>query len=183
MPFVKKSKVLVIDACVARAAGDASSTNRASSVARDCLTLIFQICHRAVFTGEVTEEWEKHQSTFARAWKGKMKDKEKRLSRNPVRLPRLTAFIEKSSCEETKRDAMLKDVRLIEAAMAADKIIIPFDNKARDLFKELARKFKSIRAITWINPLEEGIEVLESLAGVTRHTEHTLGGLDPTDKK
>lgn len=58
---------------------------------------------------------------------------------------------------EKARAAMLKDVHLLEAAMAADETIIALDEIVRDLFAKTSDSVGEIRSIVWVNPdkLEE----------------------------
>ena len=65
------SRRLVIDASVARAAGD-TSMHPTSRSCRDFLLAILEICHRFVMTQSIKEEWDKHQSGFARKWRVSM---------------------------------------------------------------------------------------------------------------
>ncbi|MBF0552819.1 MAG: hypothetical protein HQK60_20080 [Deltaproteobacteria bacterium] len=57
MSSIKKSKVLVIDACVAGAAGNSSSTDEKSRELREFLKSVLTICHKVIFTDDITKEW------------------------------------------------------------------------------------------------------------------------------
>src|SRR3954452_5022187 len=76
--FVAKvrSRRLVIDASIARAAGD-SSTHPTSRNCRDFLLIVLEICHRAVMTAPILEEWNRHQSRFASTWRKSMMARKK----------------------------------------------------------------------------------------------------------
>jgi len=63
--------MLVIDASVARAAGDVSM-NPTSRNCREFLQTVLQICHRMALTAPIQEEWNRHQSRFARDWRTSM---------------------------------------------------------------------------------------------------------------
>ncbi|MGA9382780.1 MAG: hypothetical protein WBV73_28800 [Phormidium sp.] len=64
----KVSKLLVIDASVARAAGGESAKSPTSKYCRDFLLAVLDISHRVVMTPDIRKEWDKHQSSFARTW-------------------------------------------------------------------------------------------------------------------
>jgi hypothetical protein len=66
-----RSRLLVIDAPIARAAGD-ESMNPASRNCRELLQTVLQVCHRMAFTIKIQEEWNRHQSGFARTWRKAM---------------------------------------------------------------------------------------------------------------
>jgi hypothetical protein len=50
---------------------------------------------------------------------------------------------------------MLKDAHLLEAALAADCVIISADNKAWKLFTAARAQVKPIKKIEWANPADE----------------------------
>jgi len=72
--------------------------------------------------------------------------------------------IESSFKKDEGRDVMLKDLLLIEAAMASDQIIVSLDESARNHFYETAKQFNEFKSIVWVNPTiaeEEAITWLE----------------------
>jgi hypothetical protein len=64
------SKLLVIDASVAHAAG--WSDHPDSSAGRHFLRAVLDVCHQMVLTPEVAEEWRRHQSKYTRTWRTEM---------------------------------------------------------------------------------------------------------------
>lgn len=62
-----------------------------------------------------------------------------------------------SGCAATSkdRDAMMKDVHLVEAALATDKIIVSRDDTARELFSGASKNVGEIQKVIWVNPAEE----------------------------
>ena len=70
------SRVLVIDASIARAAGDLSK----HPTSRNCcefLQAVLDLCHRMVLTPPIREEWNKHRSRFASKWRVSMMARKK----------------------------------------------------------------------------------------------------------
>ena len=57
----------------------------------------------------------------------------------------------------------IKDAHLIEAAQAADRIVISFDTTARSLFRKLSDEVAWVGEIGWVNPEEDPDEVREWL--------------------
>ena len=66
-----RSRVLVIDASIARAAGEVSM-HPTSRDCREFLQAVLRLAHRMAMTARIQEEWNKHQSNFARRWRTAM---------------------------------------------------------------------------------------------------------------
>jgi hypothetical protein len=69
------------------------------------------------------------------------------------------------AANDREREAMLKDIHLIETAMAADRIVISLDETARKLFIKVATRVGELRDIVWVNPEkmeEEPVSWLEN---------------------
>ena len=73
----KVSKLLVIDASIARSCGAPNATFPTSKNCRDFLNAVLTICHRMVLTDDIKEEWDKHQSIYAKKWRSSMVAKRK----------------------------------------------------------------------------------------------------------
>jgi hypothetical protein len=154
----KTSKRLVIDASIARSSGDENAVFPTSKRCRDFLLATRDICHQAVMTAAIREEWNRHQSRFARAWRVSMVARRKL---HIIDVPADEQLREKISQATTKtrdREAMLKDTHLIEAAIATDQILVSLDETVRVLFTEAVGRIGEIRRICWANPdkIEEG---------------------------
>jgi len=147
------SKRLVIDASVARSAGGEEATYPTSVHCRDFLIAVLDICHKFVMTPDITEEWNKHQSDFARKWRSRMVAKRKfEFLDIPVN-EELWEKIDKIAGSDRQRAEMFKDLRLIEAAMATDKTVISLDdNTARKFFGRAAVQVDELKDIVWVNP-------------------------------
>jgi hypothetical protein len=170
------SRRLVIDASVARSSGDENATYPTSKRCRDFLLATRETGHQAVMTPGIRDEWNKHQSGFARRWRVSMLARKKLCIANVARNDELREKIERTAAKEKHRKAMLKDMHLIEAAMATDRVIISLDETVRALFSEAARGVSELRIVLWANPdkTEEGCLVwLE--AGAKAETRRYLG--------
>lgn len=53
---------------------------------------------------------------------------------------------------DNQREAMIKDIRLIDAALATDKIVISLDERVRKLFAKAAEQVNELKDIIWVNP-------------------------------
>ena len=154
----KKSRRLVIDASVARSSGGENATYPASKRCRDFLQATLEAGHQAVMTADIRDEWDRHQSGFARRWRVSMKAR-KRLCRADVTPnDKLRKKVERTATKESHRKAMLKDMHLIEAAKATDHVIVSLDEIVRTLFINAARSVTELRIVIWANPdkTEEG---------------------------
>ena len=68
---------IVIDADVARAAGDSPDGSGVAKACRDFLQAVLEICHHAVWTPEIAAEWKRHASRFSRKWRVQMAGRRK----------------------------------------------------------------------------------------------------------
>jgi hypothetical protein len=149
----KRSRRLVIDACVAGAAG--LTEHPTSSSCRQFLETVRDVCHRVVFTEEIRLEWRKHRSRFAWGWYRAMAARRKVIHVSPTPHVHVRALIQKLPVSEAQREEIRKDVHLIEAAIQTDHTIISSDERARAPFREIARRVPSIRQVVWVNPTRE----------------------------
>ena len=163
------SKVLVIDASVARAAG--TSENPTSGATRRFLDSVLEVCHRMALTTPIREEWRRHQSKFTKRWRLAMYARKKIVVLQESADPSLTARILDTGHNDEDRRAMLKDIPLIVAALQADRIVVSRDDNARVLFQ-----VRELNAITWVNPVDEPERVREWLEqGAAEIEEWKLG--------
>lgn len=146
------SKRLVVDASVARSAGRENARDPTSVYCRDFLKAVRTICHQVVMTQEIGEEWQRHQSSFARQWLLSMTARRKVYRLDDVLDNDLRGRIEQVASNERAAEAIRKDYRLIEAAIATDRIVISLDDRARNLFTVAAQSVGNLRDVAWVNP-------------------------------
>ena len=154
-------KKLVIDASVARAAGGDSAEHSTSKSCRDLLAAVLNICHHAVFSQSIEDEWNKHQSIFARKWRSSMMARKKL---HLIDVPEDIILRRKVERSDSGTEAMMKDIHLIEAALLSDKRIISLDDAARSNYAETSDRVKEIGGVIWVNPdMHEEEEVIQWL--------------------
>ena len=163
------SKRLVIDASVARAAGGEDAVFPGSKYCRDFLKATLVICHHVVMTPEISGEWKRHRSAFARGWLVSMVARKKIYHIENVVNDDMRSRIEHATeqAQEYKREAMRKGLLLIEAAIATDRVIISLDETVRELFAKATQRVGELRNIVWVNPArteEQPIRWLENRA-------------------
>jgi len=148
-------KRLVIDADIAQAAGGIDAVHPTSVSCRDFLESVLKICHHAIITQEIKEEWDNHQSIFANRWRYSMMSKRKlHFIKTDTDLDKaLREKINHAGANKKDLEAMLKDIHLIEAALKTDGTVISGDERVRKLFASASLKSVSeIKNIVWEIP-------------------------------
>lgn len=174
------SKRLVIDASVARSSGGEEATYPVSVHCRDFLKAVLDICHKVVMTPDIREEWNKHQSEFARKWRSQMVARRKfEFLDIPVN-DDLWEKIDILAGSNKQRAEMFKDLRLIEAAIATDKTVVSLDdNTARKFFSRASVQVDELKDIVWVNPtkIEEEKPIEWLTEGAKPESDRLLGTL------
>jgi hypothetical protein len=148
----KTSAELVIDACVARASGKENATYPTSKNCRDFLLAVLDNGHRLVMTPEIRNEWNTHESSFARSWRKTMVAKKKMTYICVGQDEQIRGKIANCSQNERVVDLLLKDMLLIQAAFATGYSVTSIDEEARSYFNEVARVVNELQCIVWVNP-------------------------------
>jgi hypothetical protein len=149
----KASAALVIDASIARAAGE--TEHPVSSACRSFLQEVLNICHRVVLTPEISAEWKKHRSKFAYGWLASMWARKKVVRPAIVENAELRRTIQSLELTDRAREAILKDIHLVEAAFATDHAIASLDETARRHLRLIAEHVESLKSLVWVNPAKD----------------------------
>lgn len=154
MPSKKKQKSLVIDSDVASSASETS--NPRSINCRQALDKILELQYGLVLTADLQEEWGRHRSRYFRRWLTKMFGSKLQvpLKDDIVINQKLRANLSSNAKSESDAEAMLKDVHLLEAALASDETILSMNSSDRDRFKAICEQIALIQNIIWVNPNE-----------------------------
>jgi hypothetical protein len=117
-------------------------------------------------TPAISDEWRRHQTSFVRKWRRWMNGPKKLVPPDPgFSSEELFARIERLAVSDQDRESMKKDLCLIEAALAADQIVVSRDEAVRALFAQVSQKVGELRTVVWVNPdkaEEQPITWLES---------------------
>lgn len=159
------SRRLVIDASIARAGGGEGAAHPTSRRCRDFLSKMLDVCDSFVMSKAISGEWRRHQSNFARRWRVSMVARKKLFLVNPSTNDGLREAIRQEAASRNELTEMLKDAHLIEAAMAADGIVVSLDEEARGFFSRIAGGVGVLRVIRWLNPVDAEEEALAWLEG------------------
>ena len=146
------SKRLVIDADVAGASGDETATDRGAKHCRDFLKEVSLLNHHVVMTPEISNEWKRHQSSFARRWRVSMDARKKVYRVSPPENGERRYKIEGTATGENEVEEMRKDFHLLEAAQETDQTVISLDETVRECFARATQHVGEIRDIVWVNP-------------------------------
>jgi hypothetical protein len=155
----KRSMLLVVDASVARSAGE--TEHPVSSCCRNSLLAILTICHRVVMTEAVQNEWNRHTSRFTRKWFRSMVAKKKVHRCEGLQLSHVDEACEGLSAAE--QDGLRKDLCLVEAACAGDGIVVTRDDAIQGIWHKCHNRLCAPKSITWINPVTDSVQALEHL--------------------
>jgi hypothetical protein len=177
-----RSRSLIVDASIARAAGPEGSTHPTSRHCRVCLLAVLEVCHHLVMTEAIREEWDEHRSGFARAWLVSMFARRKvdrlDVAADSVFRERVT----RAAPDEAVAAIMAKDCHLVEAARAADRSVLSLDDAVRDHFRRAAGQVRELRDVSWVNPCsadEDAIRWLEE--GAPRERRRFLGSVPASE--
>lgn len=172
----KMSRRIVVDASVARSAGE--SQLPVSSRSREFLQAMLRICHQVVMTPEIRQEWRRHRSTYSSRWLAIMTSKRK-VFNAPVdhaRQDALVAAILASNLGVRQRREAEKDCLLVSAAWAADNLVASNDDRVRKLLASQVDITPDLARLVWVNPTapaETPIQWLES--GARNDSSRRLG--------
>ncbi len=170
------SKVIVIDASILRTAGEPSKIDQRSAKCRQFLEAMRRICHRAILTPEMKVEWDKHQSNFGTRWRASMARIGKIVFSHIEIDQTLRSAIRDASPDKHIAEIMIKDARLIEAALASDQIVVSLDDKARLHFRDICVRITRLKRVSWINPNVKSDQYVKWMEeGAKSLKDHKLG--------
>jgi hypothetical protein len=146
-------KLLVVDACVARSAG--MTEHPVSANCRALLITVQDCGHRIRLQPALLDEWQRHMSRFARTWLVRMMARRKVVT-GPAPCPGdVEVAIARRIADAATLAEVNKDLHLVGAAIASDKIVISLDDKVRQYLAQPAREVAAVGAIMWDNPCEK----------------------------
>jgi len=161
------AKKIVVDACVARAAGEKSQFPL-SVDCRKFLKYLFEATnHKLVMSPDLIKEWDKHQSNFSLQVRTALARKGRIHYIQKTTIPNLRATIQKIK-DQGRVNAILKDIHLIESALYSDQTVVSNDEKVRNHLKSVCDvvKYNNVHIlplITWVNPTIDNENVISWL--------------------
>jgi hypothetical protein len=116
-----------------------------------------------VLSPPLLEEWRRHRSQFSASWLTRM------FARKQVEIldphpedETLGRRILATTRSRTKRRALEKDLLLVEAAFATDRIVVSRDEKIFTLLCQACEAVPELCEITWAHPAHHGSAWLEA---------------------
>lgn len=143
-----------MDTNVARSASE--SEHPISDACRQVLETMLSKQHKVVLTATQYREWQKHQLPFTRNWLARMVSKKLWHVLVPEPDSGLTDRIYALDCTARARKEMLKDVHLLENALATDNIVLSQETNVLGLFCKYVAALQVPRPIAWVNPADDG---------------------------
>ena len=160
---------LVIDADIARSAGE--SEHPISSACRRFLETMLNVGHHFVMTDAIKREWRRHISRYSRKWRTQMYGRrlviKTEIDEDETLRERIDAAVHWDQTETVD-----KDVHLIEAAIATDRLITSRDETARKIFRNASDEVRQLRHIVWVNPTQPDEKPIHWLRNGAKAEEH-----------
>lgn len=141
---------VVVDTSVARQSGNVFTELELSAKCREVLRTIETAQLRVVISDDIRREWRTHASRYAWLWLTDMISRNKHIAVDPQRNAELRRAIHKLG--EVDRNAALKDLLLIEAALDDGKRIVSRDNAMRRILHGIAGSLSEVGEVHWIGP-------------------------------
>jgi hypothetical protein len=140
VPRLPAPRRLVIDADIARSAGQASSRDARSAACRAFLVCLESETRHALATSErLGREWADHASGFAIRWQALMRSRRRLVDVGAADDPELRRSLAQHAASDAQRVRVLKDVHLIETARRTDRVVCSGDERVRSDLRQLAR--------------------------------------------
>jgi hypothetical protein len=152
-----RTKTLVVDANIARSAGESDECAKAC---RDTLATIEKKGHRLAMCEQLIEEWRQHAGRFAFRWLAAM---QRRKMVDQFELAVETIRLKSRFPIERQGQHGIEDVHLLVLAGKVSKVVLAHDKPARILFATHApRELRD--AIRWSDPCEAKDQTLPWIA-------------------
>ncbi|WP_410638072.1 hypothetical protein [Amycolatopsis sp. lyj-346] len=116
-------------------------------------------------TPELQMEWERHATRFMTRWLANMEQRCRVRRERDRRLADLRESIMAFVKQQEKRDVILKDVHITEAAIFFQVAVFSFDDTQRRVLSELRVHYELLGGVQWFNPESDGQHSLEWLQG------------------
>lgn len=155
------SRRLVVDTNVARSASE--SEHPISDACRRVLETMQVKQHRIVLSATQYAEWQNHQSGFSKRWLLQMMSKKLHVLLSPEPDSGLTDRIYALECTNKARAEMLKDVHLLENALATDDAVVSQETNVFNLFRANTEALQIPRQVAWMNPAASSADCVKWL--------------------
>ncbi|WP_210516140.1 hypothetical protein [Hymenobacter terricola] len=131
------------------------SLHPVSDACRRVMETMFEGQHYVVLSATQFMEWQKHQSGYSKRWLVRMKARKLWHILAPEPDSGLAARAKKIACTEEVRQEILKDLHLLENALATDRIVLSMETNVFRLFSEHKKVLKVPQPVAWVNPTDD----------------------------
>ena len=170
------TRQIVIDADVARAAGNSPDVSGVSKACREFLQAVLDICHQVVWTQAIAAEWKKHASRFSRKWRVHMAARRKLHECDALPVAGLESRVLTCNDRGLRPEKVTKDMHLVYAALKTNSPIASHDSEIRRLLTNALSKAPELRQLVWIDPGNPAEKPVDWLAkGAPAAKERMLG--------
>ena len=167
------SRRLVIDADVVHSAGE--TEHPISSACRKFLETVLDARHHVVMTDAILEEWRRHMSRYSRRWRRRMYGRrlviQIEVNEDEILRGRIDAAVHRD-----QKAIVAKDVHLIEAAIATDRLVTSKDESVRGVFKGASDQVSDLKQIVWVNPTRDEETPIDWLRNGAKAEAHRMLG-------
>ncbi|MEU6646939.1 hypothetical protein ABZ863_30990 [Saccharomonospora sp. NPDC046836] len=111
-------------------------------------------------TPNLQDEWKRHATRFMTRWLVMMEQRCRVRRERDRRISDLRSAVATNVTQEEKRNVILKDIHITEAAIFLKIAVFSFDEKQRRVLSELQQDYSLLGDVQWFNP-ESDIETLK----------------------
>ena len=169
----QRPRQLVIDADIVNSASEAKYP--ISSTCRKFLDTVLDVGHHVVMTNAIREEWHRHMSRYSRRWRRRMWARKRVVKIIGERDETLRGRID-ASVSQDQQAMVAKDVHLVEAALATDRLITSQDERVRSALRTASNNVGELKRIVWVNPTRGDEAPIDWLRDGAKIEEHRLLG-------
>ena len=164
---------LVIDADIVSSAGE--TKHPISRTCRKFLDTLLDVGHQVVMTEAIREEWHRRISRYSKRWRRRMWARKRVVKITGERDETLRGRID-ASVSQDQRAMVAKDVHLVEAALATDRLITSQDERVRSALRTASNNVGELKRIVWVNPARGDEKPIDWLRDGAKAEEHRLLG-------
>lgn len=121
---------------------------------------VLTICHRVFLSDSCRDEWRRHASKFARDWWVAMEARRKVERAADMHDPEVRRPLKRAVLTTKERDAIAKDIHLLEDALRADGIVVGIDLILVAYVQKAAKTARKLRKVRFIDPVAESASAI-----------------------
>ena len=132
---------------------------------------MLDVKHHVVISDAIGKEWRLHGSRYSRKWLTGMWAR-KRVDRKEIEPDQDLRKRIDDAVTPAHREGVAKDIHLIEAGLATDRLVTSGDERVRRAFGRASADIMELRQIVWVNPTKPEEKPIDWLRSGARTEEH-----------